>query len=89
MLISGCREDIVDFQEEIGTGRIYLSSHPSGAEIYFENNKTGKVTPDSLISLVPGSYTIKLHLTGYPDEFVDVNVTSGARRFINISFRSY
>ncbi|PKL83757.1 MAG: hypothetical protein CVV24_03310 [Ignavibacteriae bacterium HGW-Ignavibacteriae-3] len=84
-----CRENIIEFQEEVKTGRIYLSSFPSGAEIYFENSRTGKVTPDSLTSLLPGSYSIKLRLPGYAEESVNVNVQSGVRRFINVSLRLY
>lgn len=86
LLIVSCREDILEFQEEVNTGKIYLSSSPAGAEIYFENNKTGKTTPDSLISVLPGRYLIKLKLTGYSDELVNVVVQSGQKRFINVSF---
>lgn len=82
----GCRENIVEFTDETKTGKLYIISYPSGAEIFFENNKTGKVTPDSLISLNPGNYTVKLRLTGYADETVAVNVSAGQKRFINVSF---
>ncbi len=83
-----CRENIVEFEDEITTGTIYLSSLPGGADIYFENNKTGKTTPDSLTSVLPGSYTIKLRLSGYADESVIVNIHSGEKRFITVNFRN-
>lgn len=84
-----CRENIIEFEEEVKTGKIFLSSSPSGADIYFEDSKTGKVTPDSLTSLLPGSYSIKLRLPGYAEETVNVSVQSGVRRFINVSLRLY
>lgn len=84
-----CRENIVVFNEEVKTGKIYLSSSPAGAEIYFENNRTGKTTPDSLTSVLPGQYLIKMKLAGYPDESVSVTVQSGQKRFINVSFGYY
>ncbi|MBA4406076.1 hypothetical protein C0389_02260 [bacterium] len=89
LLALSCRENVVEFQDEDKTGKIYLSSAPAGAEIYFENSKTGKTTPDSLTSVLPGRYQIKLHLAGYPDESVSVTVISGQKRFINVSFGYY
>ena len=86
LFVMGCRENVIEFQEEVKTGKIYMSSSPAGAEIYFENSKTGKTTPDNLISVLPGRYVIKLRLAGYPDESVNVTLQSGQRRFINVSF---
>ena len=89
ILSISCREGIVDFPEDSKTGTLFISSSPRGAEIFFESNKTGKITPDSLIILQPGSYNLKLHLTGYPDENFSVNVQSGQKKYINISFNRY
>ena len=89
ILISSCRESIVDFSEDSKTGTLFISSFPRGAEIFFENNRTGKVTPDSLINLQPGSYNLKLYLPGYVDENFSVNVQSGQKKYINISFSGY
>lgn len=88
LFVISCRENMVEFKDDAGTGKIFLSSSPSGADIYFENNKTGKTTPDSLTSLLPGSYIIKLRLVGYSDELVNVTLQSGQRKFINVSFGS-
>jgi hypothetical protein len=81
-----CRENIVDYQDSKTSGTIYMSSFPGGAEIFFENNKTGKTTPDSLTSILPGSYTIKFRLTGYLDESVSVNLRPGEKRFVSVNF---
>jgi hypothetical protein len=89
ILIISCRAGIVDFPDDSKTGTLFISSNPIGAEIFFESSKTDKVTPDSLINLQPGSYNLKLHLPGYPDENFSVNVQSGQKKYINISFNRY
>ena len=89
ILIISCRENIVDFPEESATGKLFINSSPGGAEIFFESSKTGKVTPDSLVNLQPGSYNLKLHLSGYLDENFLVNVQSGQRKYINIDFSGH
>ncbi|MCL4548706.1 MAG: hypothetical protein M1495_09070 [Bacteroidetes bacterium] len=59
LLLTNCREGIVEFQQPsqtqtaVQTANIYISSFPSGADIYWENNSTNKVTPDSLIAFSP------------------------------------
>ncbi len=89
ILIISCRQGIVDFPDDSKTGTLFISSNPIGAEIFFESSKTGKVTPDSLINLQPGSYNLKLHLPGYHDENFSVNLQSGQKKYINISFSGY
>jgi hypothetical protein len=89
IFVYGCRENIVEFKDEDKFGKILINSSPGGADIYFENGKTGKVTPDSLTNLQPGNYSLKLRLNGYPDQTVTVNVRSGQKRSINIIFLGY
>lgn len=89
LLFLSCRENIVEFSEEEKVGKLLINSSPQGAEIYFENNRTGKVTPDSLTHIQPGTYLLKLHLSGFADEIMNVNLKSGQKRSINITFRGY
>ncbi len=56
-------EEIVGNSE----GTIYITSDPVGAEIFLNDENTGKVTPDSLIELFSDEYSISLKL----DEFID------------------
>ncbi|MCL6099666.1 MAG: PEGA domain-containing protein [Bacteroidetes bacterium] len=92
LLLTSCREGIVEFQQSsqtqtaVQTANIYISSFPSGADIYWENNSTNKVTPDSLIGIQPGSYTVKLRLVGYADQSVPVVVTPGQKKYIDVRF---
>lgn len=84
-----CRENIIEFSEESKTGKIFIETIPPGADIFFENSKTGKTTPDSLTNIQPGTYSIKLRLTGYADENFNVSLRGGQKRYINISFRGF
>lgn len=89
LLLSSCRENIVEFPQPSQTGKVYINSSPEGAGIYWENSQTGKVTPDSLIDVQPGSYTVRLKLLGYEDQIVPVLVTPGQKKYINVRFLEY
>jgi hypothetical protein len=58
------------------TGGISVISSPSGAEVYLNNAFRG-LTPITLDSLTPGSYTVLLKLSGYSDWSSTAQVTAG------------
>jgi len=58
------------------TGSIAISSSPSGAEVYLNNVFKG-LSPITLDSLAPGSYTVTLKLNGYQDWQAGAQVTAG------------
>ncbi|MEW6195089.1 MAG: PEGA domain-containing protein [Bacteroidota bacterium] len=86
LLFVGCREDIVEFSDIDKTGTLYVNSDPDGAEIFLNDIRVYKITPDSLMNLQPGNYNIRLRLAGYPDESTNIAVISGQKRFVNINF---
>lgn len=88
LIFLSCREDIVEFETKAGTGDVYITSNPDGAEIYLNGNRLSKTTPDSLIDLQAGVYSVRLKLLGYGEETIYVNLQSGQKRFINITFSS-
>ncbi|MBD3426905.1 MAG: PEGA domain-containing protein [Candidatus Omnitrophica bacterium] len=47
------------------TGLIYLSSAPSGAEIFVTGTSCDKTTPAAVRELLPGEYGVELRLEGY------------------------
>ncbi|MCD4784993.1 MAG: carboxypeptidase regulatory-like domain-containing protein [Candidatus Eremiobacteraeota bacterium] len=49
-----------------GNGTLNLSSTPSGAKIFIDSVDTDTTTPN-VFSLIPGSHTYKLTLSGYQD----------------------
>ncbi len=86
--LTGCREDIVDSSENLNTGKLYINSVPRGAEIFLDNNRVGKITPDSLLFMMPGNYSVKLRLTGYAEINQNVTIVAGQKRFVNVIFRN-
>lgn len=62
---------------EAPTGRIYVSSTPSGAYIYLDGAYKG-TTPKTLIDVPVGSHTIRLAKSEYEDWSTSVSVTSEA-----------
>ena len=58
------------------TGAISVTSSPSGAEVYLNNAFRG-LTPITLDSLSPGSYTVLLKLSGYSDWSSTAQVVAG------------
>jgi hypothetical protein len=89
LLTVSCREDIVEFSELKFTGNLYIDSSPRGAEIFLNNDRIGKSTPDSLVNIQPGTYSLKLRLIGYEDSTVIVNILPHEKSYINIFFRYY
>jgi hypothetical protein len=58
------------------SGGISIISAPSGAEVYLNNVFRG-LTPITLDSLAPGTYTVILKLSGYQDWQSTAQVTAG------------
>jgi hypothetical protein len=58
------------------TGSISVSSTPTGANVYLNNEFKG-LSPLTINSLAPGTYTVMLQLSGYQDWQTDTQVTAG------------
>lgn len=83
-ILMSCREDIVEITPEIKTGDLYIKSIPSGAEIIFNETKTGRITPDSLLGIQPGNYNVTVRILGVGQGTQFVNIVSGKKKYINI-----
>lgn len=81
-----CRENIVEYEKKFTTGNLYITSTPPGAEIYFENQKTGKTTPDSMVNIQAGNYLVRLRLLGVGDESVYTSILAGRKNYLDITF---
>ncbi len=57
-------------------GAIYCTSEPEGADVFFNDSSTGKVTPMLISGLLPGKYKIFLNKTNYLDDSIYVDVES-------------
>lgn len=70
----GCREDAVQFTLEQSTGDVIINSNPNEAQIFLNDLFSGKITPDTLKNLQPGSYQLTLKLEGYKDSSTTITV---------------
>jgi hypothetical protein len=89
ILVTSCREEILEFTEHPETGKLYFNSTPKGAEIFLNDNRLWKYTPDSLLDIKAGVYSVKLRLIGYPEERVLINVRAGKKNFVNVNFSNF
>lgn len=83
-----CRQTVTEPVSEAERGSIVITSEPSGAMIFLDELNTEKITPDSLIFLQPGLYSIKLRFFNFRDTSFFVNVFEGQRSIINIKLRN-
>lgn len=62
--------EIAIFSQEEPTGSIRVSSNPSGARIFIDDDDTGSITNATIDELETGSYPVSVFLEGYaePDE---------------------
>jgi len=66
------------------TGDAYVTSEPSGAQVWLDNANTGLTTPATLNNVVPGPHTVTCKLAGYPDVSRTVNISDGQTSNVNI-----
>jgi hypothetical protein len=85
LIFASCREDVIEPVETAKFGKLILNSNPAGAEIIFDNFKTGKITPDSLVNIQPGNYTVKLNYFGF-EELRSISIVPGQTRYISVTF---
>ncbi len=74
----------VELKKIIYHGVISLHSEPGGAAIFLNDSSTGKTTPDSLVNLDPGIYSITLKLINYEDTTFTINLDKNQRIAKNI-----
>ncbi|MFA5267882.1 MAG: PEGA domain-containing protein [Methanoregula sp.] len=81
VLLAGC---ITDTPSEIPpeTGTIQLTSSPSGAEVYLDNESQGP-TPVMILNIVPGNHTIEYRMTGFRCWTETITVPSGTSHFFS------
>lgn len=88
LLFCACRENAVEFILEQSTANVFVNSSPSEAQIYLNNSFTGKLTPDTLKYLEPGTYLVTLKLSGYMDSSKVINVEPADRISVFILMRN-
>lgn len=71
------------------SGSLFVTSTPSGANIYLDDFNTGKVTPDTIKPLAPDNYSIKLSLADYRDTTITTTVSTGTLTTENVELTFY
>ncbi|PIN82856.1 hypothetical protein COV61_04745, partial [Candidatus Micrarchaeota archaeon CG11_big_fil_rev_8_21_14_0_20_47_5] len=75
---------LIPFQNQSNTtnGTLYVSSSPSGANVYVDNSYRG-LTSLYVYQLPPGSHLLKLTKSGYLDYLTIFNITANQTTYIN------
>lgn len=72
-------------------GRLYVTSSPTGAQIFYPNlsSSTGKITPDTIRVQYPGTgKTFGLKMSGYRDTLVTFDIAKGEVKSIHVILTS-
>jgi hypothetical protein len=75
VFISGCISS-----QDSGKGTLQLTSSPSGAEIYLDNQYRGS-TPSTITDVVFGNHTLEYRYPGYQRWSTSITVSSGTSQF--------
>ncbi len=66
------------------TGSLYVSSSPSGADIYVDGGYIGE-TPSTVPNLAPGTHSVRLHKAKYNEYVGTVTVSAGYQTPLSIT----
>lgn len=84
MMFYSCSDNSTNPEPAAQKGSIYITSDPSGAQIWNNNANTNKVTPDSITALDAGTYSITLKYQGLRDTTISVTVNAGQISRLNV-----
>jgi len=87
LIIASCDNNTTEPTVPDNTGKIFINSTPTGAQIFVDGTNTNKVTPDSTDKLSTGNHDITLKLDGYRDTTITVNVVQGltTNKFVQLT----
>ncbi len=75
ILVSGCISG-----QESGKGTIHLTSSPSGADVYLDNQYQG-TTPGNISNVEQGNHTLEFRYSGYRSWSTEISISSGISSF--------
>lgn len=67
-----------------GSASLFISSQPSGAEVFINDNKVGETGTLDVLSLQPGSYQIEVRGEGFLPETRHVDLKDGVTELLNV-----
>ncbi len=89
ILIQACDKEVftgIVESTKVENGKIFVTSNPSGANIYLSGHNMGQITPDTLIWLKSGVHNLKLRVGLYKDTLINVNAVDGQINSVFIDF---
>lgn len=75
LLITSCSDD--DPITPAEPGSIFITSNPAGAQIWIDGVNTSQTTPDTVLNIDEGLYSITLKLVDYEDTTFSVSISGG------------
>ncbi|MDP4175775.1 MAG: PEGA domain-containing protein [Bacteroidota bacterium] len=88
LFIASCSSNDTTGPVTATKGSVFITSNPSGAQVWQNGSNTNKVTPDSITGLDAGTYNFTLKLTGYKDTLVAATVTAGQTTTLSVNMTS-
>ena len=87
LILASCDNSTTEPTVPDNTGKIYINSTPTGAQIFVDGTNTTKVTPDSTGKLSTGNHDVTLKLDGYRDTTITVSVVQGltSSKFVQLT----
>ncbi|GJQ61803.1 MAG: hypothetical protein SCALA702_08560 [Melioribacteraceae bacterium] len=85
VILNACRE--YPLEVNYGNAKVNIKSNPRGAAIFVDGLSTGKVTPDSLVNLHGGNYSISLKLYGYRDTSFVINIEESDSSIVSVELK--
>ncbi len=82
----GVKQPVENNDEQQQTGKIVVTSQPSGAAIILDGEPTGKITPDTLTGVSPGKHSISVYLDGYQSDQDQILVEVEANKTARVAF---
>jgi PEGA domain len=67
-----------------GSASLFISSQPSGAEVFINDNKVGETGTLDVLGLQPGSYQIEVRGEGFLPETRHVDLKDGVTELLNV-----
>jgi hypothetical protein len=86
----GCDKEVsrTPVEPEAPEGFIYIDSDPQGFEIFLDERKTGRVTPDSISYIDKGQYEITLKQKYFKDTSIVLNLGENEKQSLYIDILS-
>jgi hypothetical protein len=82
----GLKQPLQFKEEGVCHGKLYVNSSVIGAEIFVDNQPTGKVTPDTIADIAEGDHVVRIYMDGHRSQPDSLNFRIDKDTLINFEF---